>query len=83
MRIIDTLRERKIPYSGGMVLFDWAATVVVAYAAANYYYKDITPSFIFTLFLVFILLSILVHVMLDIPTVTNFYLGLSKNPRAI
>lgn len=72
---VDTLRKYTIPFTGGMVVFDWVATLLFAYIVA------ITSgvSFIWTL-IILLILSVALHYYYTIPTVTNYYLGISGYP---
>jgi hypothetical protein len=74
MGFIETLRKPKIPFTD-FVLFDWAATFGAAYYLAQYYQQ----SFWF-MFVCLIIASIVLHIIFDTPTVTNYYLGLSVYP---
>ncbi len=74
MGFIETLREPKIPFTD-FVLFDWVATYYAAYFLADYYKQSI-----WFVFFYLIVASIAIHLLLDIPTVTNYYLGLSEYP---
>lgn len=69
--LITTLRSYKIPGTGGMVVFDWAVTLLAAYL--------IPGSFICNL-VILLLASVLLHLLFNVPTVTNYYLGLSVEP---
>jgi hypothetical protein len=72
MALIDTLREPKI---AGFVIFDYAATflsaVILSYTF-NIEYLSVL--------VVLLLLSIILHIVFNIPTETNYYLGLSSKP---
>jgi succinate dehydrogenase hydrophobic anchor subunit len=87
MNLIDTLREPKIPFTNGMVLFDWVATLGVAYLIVNNTkFLNIINSYnkrLFMIFMLLIFISIIIHKKLNIPTVSNYYLGLSLYPQRI
>lgn len=78
MNIIEKLRSYKIPHTNGMVLFDWLATLIGAIILANFYGKTFSSYLIIFIFL--IIISIPIHYIFDIPTVTNYYLGISMYP---
>ena len=86
MSFIDELRKPKIPLTGGMVLFDWIMTILGAllitytFHRPNLMIEEDLTAFLYSL-MILIILSIVLHYLLDIPTVSNYYLGLSKNPR--
>jgi len=75
MSLIETLRTPKIPLTGGMVFFDWMATFLFAYSLKL---LNFNMNAVVILFIILILLSIPIHIYFDIPTMTNYYLGLSK-----
>lgn len=74
--ILKFLRKLEIPYTGGMVFFDWFMTIIAALIIA----KKINICFIVVLFLL-LLLSIYMHIIFNQPTMTNYYLGLSEKPK--
>ncbi len=71
--LIEKLREPKV---FGFVLFDWISTILGALIIANY----LQYNFMATL-IVLLVISIYLHWYFDVPTLTNYYLGISKNPR--
>jgi hypothetical protein len=72
---IEVARSYKIPGTKGMVFFDWAATVLLALVISS------AGGFGFVLVLcLLLLLSVLLHVVFHVDTVTNYHLGLSKLP---
>ncbi len=73
MSIIESLRGPKL---FGFVLFDWISTIIGALLLANYLKYD----FLIVL-IVLLVISIYLHWYFDTPTLTNYYLGISKNPR--
>ena len=72
MSLLEKLRE---PRLGGFVIFDYAATLGATYFLANY----TNTNFLFV-FVILLIISIIAHSLLKIPTYTNYLLGLSKNP---
>ena len=79
MTTIEQIREQKIPWTGGMVVFDWIATLMGAPLLAYLLYGTTDPWLL--MFVVLIVISIPLHVVTDTPTVTNYYLGLSDHPQ--
>lgn len=71
--MLAAIRSVKIPGTGGMVAFDWAATAIAA--------AVIPGPFVRNLF-VLLLLSVALHHLFGVATVTNHRLGLSDDPRA-
>ena len=81
MALIDTLRKPQIPFTGGMVMFDWLSTYLFALIISNKFSSENEKkSNTMKLFIILILLSIYIHYIMDIPTVTNYYLNLSRYP---
>ena len=83
--LIDILREPKI---FNMAIFDWILTLLGSYAITWLLYKfnDIDISFtqmyvIITIGLVII--GIILHKILNVPTMLGYYLGLNKKPKRI
>lgn len=74
---IEDLRSLKDPLFN-MVVFDWVATVLSAIIIRAIFGAPIIDTLI-----ILLILSIVLHVVFDIPTKTNYYLGLSKDPRPI
>jgi uncharacterized membrane protein YcaP (DUF421 family) len=77
MSFIEYIREPKIPFTGGMVAFDWIMSYLFAVLISNKFYNNEN---VLTIFIIIIILSIFIHYILDIPTVTNYYLNLSSFP---
>lgn len=79
---IDKLRQPKFI---GMAIFDWVATLLFAIIVAllvNYFAKLDEAIYITIIktFIVMIILGIIIHYLLGIPTMFGYYLGLnSKN----
>ena len=71
---LDVVRKYKIV---DMAVFDWAATLLGAYLV-NYFY--LPKMKYWKVALVFVLLGIVVHKMMGINTMLNYYLGLSGMP---
>ena len=78
---MDILRKPKIPFTNGMILFDWAATCAAAYYISDNYYHTTANSSVLKIFLLLIVASIFIHRGMNIPTVTNYYLGMSQYPK--
>jgi hypothetical protein len=77
MSIIDLLRTPKI---AGFVLFDWTATLLSAMIVDSYFGDEKNIN-ILSIFIILLILSLYLHVYFDIPTTTNYYLGLSSAPK--
>lgn len=73
MNVIDTLRR---PRLFGFVLFDWIATLLGALLLSN-----ITGMGYGLMLFILLVASIFLHIYFDIPTNTNYYLGLSEIPK--
>ena len=73
---IEEVRKYKIPGTGGMVIFDYAATILGSLLIAKIY----NFNFVFVLILLLVA-SIPLHILFSTPTMTNYYLGLSKRPK--
>lgn len=69
MSLIQHLRQPKIV---DIAVFDVAATAAAAHLVKDYFEQPFLVTFI--LLLIF---GVIVHVMLDIPTMGNYYLGLN------
>ncbi len=74
MSLINLLRTPKFPFTE-FVVFDWVATYIAAYYLAQHYQRSLWTVFIFL-----IVVSVILHIIFDVPTVTNYYLGLSGYP---
>jgi len=72
MSIINNLRS---PTIGNFVIFDFVATIIAAI-----YVKKIANIGLLAALILLILISIILHAILEIPTTTNYYLGLSEKP---
>lgn len=77
MEAIERARFYKIPFTDGMVLLDWSMTILGAILVA----KKINVSFVLVISIL-LLLSIGLHYLFGIDTVTNYYLGLSSKPQS-
>jgi hypothetical protein len=73
MSIIESLREPKL---FGFVLFDWISTIIGALLLANYLDYDF-----WVVLITLLIISIYLHWYFNTPTLTNYYLGISSNPR--
>lgn len=73
MSYIETLRAPKL---FGFVLFDWISTIIGALLLAKYLGYDF-----WIVLIILLIISIYLHWYFDTPTLTNYYLGISKNPR--
>ena len=80
--IIAQLRQPKI---FDMAIFDWVATLVVAYIIAVLVHERLAVKpdktrFIILTSVLAIILGIFVHIVMGIPTGLNYHLGLSQRP---
>lgn len=73
MGIIDALRR---PRLFGFVLFDWIATLLGALLLSG-----ITGIGYGLMLFILLVASVFLHIYFDIPTNTNYYLGLSEMPK--
>jgi hypothetical protein len=72
MGLLAQLRGPKI---ANMAVFDWVATGLVAIGASALFGR---PSMAPAVFIVLIIMAIIVHDALGVPTMLNAYLGLAK-----
>jgi hypothetical protein len=80
MTIIDKLRKPRI---FGLAIFDWVFSLLGLFLIGKFLIKlnGIREWIIFTIF--WILLGIVVHMVMKIPTMLNYYLGLSEKPKNV
>lgn len=83
--LIQHIRQYRI---AKMAIFDWVITIIPLFILSwlMYYKWNIGNklSFIFILFMVILLgiiIGIVVHKILNVPTMLNYYLGISEKPK--
>lgn len=70
---IDILRGPKI---ADFVIFDWVATIASAMLVSHFVKYDT-----FMILIILLIISIILHYILDVDTKTNWLLGISKYPK--
>lgn len=77
MSVISQLRSYRFLE---MAIFDWVATALGAFLIQRYWLTNV--SFL-PIFFGFTILGIFIHYLLAIPTMFNYYLGLSEKPQRL
>lgn len=76
--MIDKLRNPKIL---DMSIFDWVASLFGAWLI-GYFLIGLRNAGMWVLFfLLWVALGVLIHWMLDVPTMLGYYLGISRKPK--
>lgn len=70
--VITYLRSFRI---ANMAIFDWVATILGALAVSAYFHYN----FVIVL-LILLIVSIVLHKLLDVKTYTNYYIGFDDEP---
>lgn len=71
------LQKLRKPKLFDIALFDLIGTLLGAFLAHRYF--DMKQSLVAVMF-AFVIIGIAVHVLLGVPTMLNYYLGLSEKP---
>jgi hypothetical protein len=73
-----TLEDLRKPRLFGFVVFDWVLTIIATLVLSRLFGQGFVSMLVIVL-----LLSIILHVMFNVPTLTNYYLGLSERPNKL
>lgn len=75
VRNTSTIELLRTPKIFDFVIFDWVATAATAYMAQQILNVDFIICFV-----VLIILSIILHILFNVDTTTNYLLGFSDKP---